>query len=100
MREHAIIEETFSVWSVPGLYKEVKLSLADSPESRDRSVGCAGSDTTTVALRVVEGDENGTQCLGYNWVTLPLLSEFMLHAITASVQFAAKVNRLTVNRQS
>jgi hypothetical protein len=24
----------------------------------------AGSNTSTVALRVVEGDENGTQCLG------------------------------------
>jgi hypothetical protein len=29
----------------------------------------AGSNTSTVALRVVGGDEKGTQCLGYNWTT-------------------------------
>jgi hypothetical protein len=32
----------------------------------------AGSNTSTVALRVVESDEKGTQCLGRgdNWGTL------------------------------
>jgi hypothetical protein len=30
----------------------------------------AGSNTSTVALRVVGGDEKGTQCRGYNWDTL------------------------------
>jgi hypothetical protein len=30
----------------------------------------AGLNTSTVALRVVGGDEKGTQCLGYNWATL------------------------------
>jgi hypothetical protein len=29
-----------------------------------------GSNISTVALRVVGGDEKGTQCLGYNWATL------------------------------
>jgi hypothetical protein len=30
----------------------------------------AGSNTSTVALRVIGGDEKGTQCLGDNWATL------------------------------
>jgi hypothetical protein len=30
----------------------------------------AGSNTSSIALRVVGGDENGTQCLGYKWVIL------------------------------
>jgi hypothetical protein len=30
----------------------------------------AGSNTSTVALRVVGGDEKETQCLGVNWATL------------------------------
>jgi hypothetical protein len=30
----------------------------------------AGPNTSTVALRVVGGDEMGTQCLAYNWATL------------------------------
>jgi hypothetical protein len=30
----------------------------------------AGSNTSTVTLRVVGGDEKGTQYLGYNWATL------------------------------
>jgi hypothetical protein len=30
----------------------------------------AGSNTSTVALRVVGGNEKGTQCLGDNWTTL------------------------------
>jgi hypothetical protein len=30
----------------------------------------AGYNTSTVALRVVRGDERGTQCPGYNWDTL------------------------------
>jgi hypothetical protein len=29
-----------------------------------------GSNTCPVALRVVRGEEKGTQCLGYNWATL------------------------------
>jgi hypothetical protein len=31
----------------------------------------AGKNTSTVA-RAAEGDEKGTQCLGYNWATLSL----------------------------
>jgi hypothetical protein len=31
-----------------------------------------GPNTSTVALRIIGGDEKGTQFLGYNWVTLPL----------------------------
>jgi hypothetical protein len=30
----------------------------------------AGSNTSTVALREVGGDEKGTQCLGHNWAIL------------------------------
>jgi hypothetical protein len=30
----------------------------------------AGSNTSTIDLRVVGGDEKGTQCLGYDWATL------------------------------
>jgi hypothetical protein len=30
----------------------------------------AGLNTSTVALRVVGGDEKGTQCLGYNSANL------------------------------
>jgi hypothetical protein len=30
------------------------------------------SNTSTVALRVLAGDERGTQCLAYNWATLLL----------------------------
>jgi hypothetical protein len=32
----------------------------------------AGYNTSTVALRVIEGDEKGTRCLGVNWATLSL----------------------------
>jgi hypothetical protein len=31
-----------------------------------------GLNTSTAALRVLEGDEKGTQCLGYNWATRSL----------------------------
>jgi hypothetical protein len=44
----------FSTLSVPRCYSRVE----------------AGPNTSTVALRVVGGDENGTQCLGCNWATL------------------------------
>jgi hypothetical protein len=34
---------------------------------------CRGElDTSTIARRVVEGDEMGTRCWGYNWATLLL----------------------------
>jgi hypothetical protein len=40
-----------------------------SPENSSRVE--AGSNTSTVALRVVGGSEKGTQCLEvYNWATL------------------------------
>jgi hypothetical protein len=32
-----------------------------------------GSNTSTVALRVVGGDEKGTSAWGYNWATLFLV---------------------------
>jgi hypothetical protein len=51
---------TFSTWSVPRCYKQDQLA----PRVQ------AGSNTSTVALRVVGRDEKGTQCLGYNWATL------------------------------
>jgi hypothetical protein len=31
----------------------------------------AGSNTSTVALRIIRGDEKGIQCLGYNRATVP-----------------------------
>jgi hypothetical protein len=34
------------------------------------------SNGSTVALRVVGGDEKGTQCLGYNWATLFLEDKY------------------------
>jgi hypothetical protein len=49
----------FSVQSVPSVYKEDKEYRLS--QSRVES----GSKTSTVALRVVGGDEKGTQCL---WV--------------------------------
>jgi hypothetical protein len=50
-REHAITEVGFSMRSVPGLYNEEQNSL--TLVSRVE----AGSNTSTVTLRVVEGDE-------------------------------------------
>jgi hypothetical protein len=32
----------------------------------------AGSNTSTIALRVVEDDGKGTRCQGYKWATLSL----------------------------
>jgi hypothetical protein len=32
----------------------------------------AGESTSNIDLRFVEGDVEGTQCLGYNWATLSL----------------------------
>jgi hypothetical protein len=63
MNKHATIdeplEEMFSVKSVPRLYSEDRREV----EVEDEHVE-AGSYTSTVALRVVGGDEKGTQCLG------------------------------------
>jgi hypothetical protein len=39
-------------------------------ELREVSSVEVGSNTSTITLRVVGGDEKGTQCLGYNWDTL------------------------------
>jgi hypothetical protein len=40
----------------------------------------AGCNIFTVALLVVEGDEKGIQCLGYNWATLSLRDrDLVLH---------------------
>jgi hypothetical protein len=55
----------FSVGSVPRLYNEDKLPLL-LPVSHVE----AGSNTSTNTLRVLGGDEKGTQCLGYNRSTL------------------------------
>jgi hypothetical protein len=66
-REHEIMEETFSVRSTPGLYNEDQLSLGDS--SKEARVE-AGSNISTVALRVVGDDENEPSAWKYNWATL------------------------------
>jgi hypothetical protein len=58
-RIHASKEELFSVRSLPRDYKkdkEYRLIQLFRVE--------AGSNTSTVALRVVGGDEKGIQCLG------------------------------------
>jgi hypothetical protein len=39
MRERAVMEETFSVPSIPGLYNEDQLPLQESPEMAVRRVG-------------------------------------------------------------
>jgi hypothetical protein len=54
-------EAVFSVRSVPRLYNDETLTLIRR-EAVSRVE--AGSNTSTVALRVVGGDEKGTQCLG------------------------------------
>jgi hypothetical protein len=54
----------FSIGSAPRLYSEHELGDL----WRDRVE--AGTNTSTVTLRVVGGDEKGPQCLGYNWVTM------------------------------
>jgi hypothetical protein len=53
-----LLEAVFSVRSLPRIHNEDQLSLGDS------SCVEAGSDTSTVALRIAGGDEEGTQCLG------------------------------------
>jgi hypothetical protein len=50
-------QTVFSIWSVPGSYLEENWG---DPVSREE----ACSNTSTVALRVVGGDEKGTECLG------------------------------------
>jgi hypothetical protein len=54
-----IIEETFSTRSVLRCYKQDQLAVAVTPRLE------MGSNTSTAALRVVGGDEKGTQCLGH-----------------------------------
>jgi hypothetical protein len=60
----AILKETFSVQSVPELYNENQYFSGHLTRVE------AGSNASTVALRVVGGDGKGTQCLGYNRATL------------------------------
>jgi hypothetical protein len=55
----------FSTRSVPRCYSQ--WSTVVGVRARESRVK-AGSNTSTVALRVVGGDEKGTQC--YNWATL------------------------------
>jgi hypothetical protein len=59
--------ETFSTLSVARCSNQDQLAVA--VKSRVSGVQ-AGSNTSTVALRVVGGDEKGTHCVGYNWATL------------------------------
>jgi hypothetical protein len=47
----------FSMWSVLRCYKQ-GTKLVDSSTRME-----AGVNTSTVAMGLVEGDENGTQCL-------------------------------------
>jgi hypothetical protein len=58
------METVFSIWFVPKCYKQGQLSWNSQPSIE------AGSNTSTVVLRVVWGDEKGTQCPGYSWATL------------------------------
>jgi hypothetical protein len=53
------LEAVFSVLSVPRLYNEDQVGY-----KREIFRVEAGSNTSAVALRVVGGDEKGTQCLG------------------------------------
>jgi hypothetical protein len=55
------MEAVFSTWLMPKCYKQGQSSCGASGEETRVE---AGSNTFTVALRVVEGDEKGTQCLG------------------------------------
>jgi hypothetical protein len=54
------------MWSVPKSYLQ---DIWGDPVSGGSSVE-VGSNTSTAALRVVGGDEKGTQCLEYNRATL------------------------------
>jgi hypothetical protein len=60
----SIREETeFSTWSVPRSYLED--NWADKVVKKKKKARMeAGSNTSTVALLVVGGDEKRTQCLG------------------------------------
>jgi hypothetical protein len=51
-------------------YGSTRTYLRDRTDQQKKHRVEAGSSASTVALRVVGGDENGTQCLGYNWATL------------------------------
>jgi hypothetical protein len=51
------------MWSVPRLYNEIPRITEAVSRLALQGVE-AGSNTTTVALRVVGGNETGTQCLG------------------------------------
>jgi hypothetical protein len=56
----------FSKWSISKVYNGHRSAICTQSLHRVE----AGSNISTVALRVVEGDEKGNQCLGYNWATL------------------------------
>jgi hypothetical protein len=81
MQHNNIAEEVFSMWSAPGLFAR-QLIVSGNNRTRwcvpwDPTRGyimrvCsqlrlqsveAGSNTSTVALRVIEGDEKGIECL-------------------------------------
>jgi hypothetical protein len=53
----AILEAVFSTWSMPRLYNE---QTSREAVSEERTCVEAGSNTFTVTLRVVGGDENGS----------------------------------------
>jgi hypothetical protein len=53
-----IEEEVFSMGAAPRLYNEDLQQLEIDTRME------AGSNNSTAALRVVKGDEKGTQCLG------------------------------------
>jgi hypothetical protein len=57
-RMEELLEAVFYMWSVPKLHKDSIWCC----ELKDRMD--SGSNTSTVALRVVGDDEKGTQCLG------------------------------------
>jgi hypothetical protein len=58
MREHVIMEEVFSVWSVPRLYNQNHLPLQEGPETVDRRVG--GCCEMAASLQGREPGSRGT----------------------------------------
>jgi hypothetical protein len=58
--EHAIMEKKCSMRSVSGLYSITRTSSSVAVELRVE----AGLNTSSAGLRVLEGDEKGTECLG------------------------------------
>jgi hypothetical protein len=59
-----LLETVFSMWSAPRLYQSTDRVQLSSGERGMSTRVEAGSNTSTVALRVVGAEEKGTKCLG------------------------------------